>query len=94
MATHVDVVAEAALATDDLPTDLASRLASGLTQLVDAAEKFDAGDRSLVRAALVYFLMTDDVANDLSGPHGLDDDAELFNDVCDRVGQVGLKITL
>ena len=69
-------------------------MASGLTQLVEAAEGFDAGDRSLVRAAIVYFLKTDDVAIDLSGPHGLDDDAEVFNDVCDRVGQADLKVTL
>lgn len=68
--THVDVMAEAHLADPSLPSDLADRLATGLTELIDLAGDLDTRGRSLVRGAAVYFLMTDDASNDLEGPHG------------------------
>lgn len=92
LATHVDVVAEAALAEPVLAVALARKLANGLAALVEHADAMTSVERSWVRGAIGYFLLTGDVNNDLAGPSGLDDDQEVFNEVCRRLGRVELMI--
>ena len=94
VATHVDVIAEAALSRPDLPENLAEQLAERLTQLIGRAVDFAPEGRALVRGAVEYFLLTEDENADVGGPHGLDDDVEVFNDVCARVGCENLRLSL
>jgi hypothetical protein len=91
-ATHVDLIAEAALEASELPVVLAERLAEGLEALARSAGQVTPDQRALIRGALEYFLLTGDANDDLSGSHGLDDDRDVFNEVCDRLGRPQLKI--
>lgn len=91
-ATHVDLIAEAALDAADLPVPLAGQLADGLVALAHSAADLDAKQRAWVGGALAYFLLTGDANNDLGGAHGLDDDLTVFNEVCDRLGRTDLKL--
>ena len=90
--THVDLIAEAALDTVDLPVALAGQLAERLSGLAASAGTMDAEQRSWVGGALSYFLLTGDANDDLGGAHGLDDDRSVFNEVCDRLGRTDLKL--
>jgi len=46
----------------------------------------------IVQAAALYLLDPDDDDNDLTSPLGMEDDAEVFNDLCDWLGHPGLKV--
>jgi hypothetical protein len=90
--THVDVVAEASLIEPTLAVQLATRIAERLGELADHSGTLAAEERSWVRGAMAYFLLTGDANPDLAGPHGLDDDREVLNEVCRRLGRTDLII--
>lgn len=48
---------------------------------------------SAVQAAALYLLDPDDDDNDITSPLGMEDDAEVFNDLCDWLGLVELKVS-
>ena len=92
--THVSTIAEAALTQPDLPVDLSGALADRLIQLADAAVALDIGQRTMVRGAMMYFVLTTDDEDDLGGPNGLDDDVAVLNRVCDEINRPDLKLEL
>lgn len=92
LATHVDLVAETALVEPALAVDLASRIAEGLATLASNGQAMSPEQRSWVRGAMEYFLLTSDTSNDVGGPDGLDDDRLVFNELCGRLGRPELII--
>ncbi len=89
---HLQQVKANALPVTDSET--AELLADRLVQLVAAGESFDSEERSLVRGAAEYFLLTSDADDDLSDALGFDDDVRVFNSVVRRLDRPDLAIQL
>lgn len=90
--THQQVIEERALTDSNVDVEMGRRVVDGLLALIDAAESFDRDQRSWVRAAIDYFILTDDSVHDLGSTLGLHDDANAVNVVCDAVGRPDLRI--
>ncbi len=90
--THLQVLEEHLLADEKIDVVIGRKVAGVLLDLVDHASQLDADGRSLVRAALDYFVLCGDDDDDLESPVGLHDDAELLNEVCEHLGRVDLRI--
>jgi hypothetical protein len=76
--------------TVDLDTAVA--IGKTLTMLLDEPDQYDAGERALLRGAVVYFIEADDTANDLTDVIGFDDDVRVLNAVLDALGRQDLLI--
>ena len=81
MNTHMEALEEQHYDFDHLDIELASQIADALTLLVEAAASLDHDQRSLLRGAVEYFLLTTDKDNDVTSPFGLRDDARVLNHV-------------
>jgi hypothetical protein len=92
--THLQVLEEHLLANEDVDVVVGRDVARVLIELIDLASQLDAEGRSLVRAALDYFVLRGDDDDDINSPVGLHDDAALLNKVCERLGRSDLTITL
>jgi hypothetical protein len=91
--THVDRIAEAALVEPNVAVALSLELATGLRALAGKGSELSPEQRRVAGGAIAYFLLTDDADNDVSSAIGLDDDLEVFNEACRRVGRDDLVIT-
>jgi hypothetical protein len=81
---HVDqVAANAGPATD---TDTAELIGRALRDLLTSGLDFDDDQRSQIRGAIEYFVMTDDASSDLDDVLGFDDDARVLNAMLSRIG--------
>jgi hypothetical protein len=94
ISTHVDLLEEAAFDHDELQLELGRQVATCLLTLLDDPSALDAEHRSLVRATIEYFILTDDSDNDVSSPIGMEDDARMVNDLCQELGRTDLTIKL
>lgn len=94
VAVHLDSLEEQSFSHEFLDLELARTLARGLTVLIDGASAFDAEERSLVRAAVEYFVLSLDAENDVTSPIGLEDDVRVFNAACRALGRAALEIPL
>ncbi len=94
VAVHLDSLEEQSFSYEFLDLELARTLASGLTALIDGASGYDEEERSLVRAAVEYFVLSTDAENDVTSPIGLEDDVRVFNAVCRALGQTTHEIPL
>jgi hypothetical protein len=94
VAVHLDSLEEQSFSYEFLDLELARTLADGLTALIDHASGYDEEERSLVRAAVEYFVLSTDAENDVTSPIGLEDDVRVFNAVCRALGQATLEIPL
>lgn len=81
---HVDqVAANAGPATD---TDTAELIGRSLRNLLASGLDFDDDQRSQIRGAIEYFVMTDDASSDMDDVLGFDDDARVLNAMLSRIG--------
>ena len=74
---YVTRVREAAATRDFVDVRTAVRLADELEAMLDRVDELDAEGRSMVWAAIDYFLDESDAEADLTSPLGFDDDAEV-----------------
>ena len=91
--THLQVLEEHLLADEKIDVIVGRKVAATLLGLIDHTDQLDADGRSLVRAAIDYFVLRDDDDDDLTSPVGLHDDAELLNEVCVLLNRPDLRIT-
>jgi len=49
-------------------------------------------DARLLQAAILYLVEHDDEEHDLESPLGMEDDAEVWNAVCDELGWADLRV--
>lgn len=92
---HLDGVTDEQRPATDIET--AQAIASSLSKLLadeELMEGLDDEERSLVRGAVEYFLLTDDAAGDLDDPLGFDDDARVANWVFERLERPELVVVL
>lgn len=80
-------------------TDVETAQAIGDSLLALLADRtlmsgLDAQERSLVRGAVEYFLLTDDASGDLEDPLGFDDDARVTNWVLEQLDRTDLTVEL
>ena len=84
---HLARVLEAAEDRDFVDVALAATLANVLHQLLENSGQYTARERSLLAAAITYFVDNDDENSDLTSPTGFEDDAEILNAVCIYLGR-------
>lgn len=80
---YIQTISSAAKETQGLDIGTASQLGSALMRLLRDCEDETLGH---VQAAVLYFMESDDAEPDLSSTSGFDDDAEVFNAVCEHLG--------
>lgn len=73
---------------------LGSQIAANLRSLARQAGSLDARGRSWLRAAVEYFVLSEDQDSDLASPSGLLDDARVANAVSRALGREELMIPL
>ena len=64
-------------------------IAQRLSEALIDADEFDASSRSLLRAAVDYFLLVDDKQNDLTLRDGFSDDHQVVGAVLQTIGRNG-----
>ncbi len=92
---HLDGVTDEQRPATDVET--AQAIAVSLLKLLadeELMERIDDEERSLVRGAVEYYLLTDDAAGDLDDPLGFDDDARVANWVFQRLDREDLVVVL
>ena len=92
---YVTRVREAAATRDFVDVRTAVRLADELEAVLDRVDELDAEGRSLVWAAIDYFLDESDAEADLTSPLGFDDDAEVVAALyrhCAAAGRAGVHL--
>jgi len=94
MNTHMEALEEQQYDFEHLDLKLASQIAEALGSMIEAAATLDRDQRSLLRGALEYFLLTTDKDNDVTSPVGLRDDARVVNHVALDLGRQDLVISL
>ncbi len=75
-----------------IEVELARTITDVLVALLGEAETYTPDQRSLLRAAIDYFLLTDDADHDVTSPIGMEDDAAVINVVCEELGRSDLAI--
>lgn len=94
VAVHLDSLEEQSFSHEFLDLELGRAVTHGLTELIDGASAYDAEERSLVRGAVEYYLLSSDAENDVTSPIGMEDDVRVFNAVCGALGRSTLEIPL
>lgn len=92
LADHVAAVEARAEERSHVEVALARDLASAFTTVIDDGG-LDDDQRSIVRAAIDYFVQPYDAEADLSSPIGLEDDAFIANTAFERVGRSDLVVS-
>lgn len=92
--THLDRIEEAGLRNEFVQTELASSIVRSLDKLIDEVASLDADQRAAVRGCIEYFIQTADIDDDVMSPIGLEDDARVFNRMCEEIGRLDLTVTL
>ncbi|MEL6985654.1 MAG: hypothetical protein AAFO29_24700 [Actinomycetota bacterium] len=89
---HIDqVAANAGPATD---IDTAKLIGRSLCELLGGGHRFDDEQRSQIRGAIEYFVMTDDASSDMDDVLGFDDDARVLNAMLGRIGHPEYAVEL
>lgn len=60
--------------------------------MIDRSAELDGEQRALVRAAIEYFVLSDDVNNDLVAADGFEDDAAVVAAVAAAVGLTDVRV--
>ena len=89
---HLDFIKANANGVADV--DTAELIGTSLTGLLSSEIEFDAEERSLIRGAVEYYLLTDDADGDLDDALGFDDDARVVNSVLERIGRPEFRVEL
>ena len=85
-AAHLLRLETAAREVDYLDVELATAIANGCHRLIDTiAPPVTEDHRRLVQAAVLYFVLDEDVEGDTTSLIGLDDDRLVVEAVCDEV---------
>jgi len=92
--THLAVLEEQQFEFEQLDVELGRRIGAGLGALIEGVATMDPHQRSRLRGAAEYFLLTTDSDNDVSSPTGLEDDARVFNLVAGELRRADLQIDL
>ncbi|MBX3314552.1 MAG: hypothetical protein KF906_09550 [Actinobacteria bacterium] len=92
LADHVAAIEARAQERSHLEVGLARDLAASFTTLIDEGG-LDDEQRSLLRAAIDYFVQPYDAEADLSSPIGLEDDAFIANTAFERLGRPDLTVS-
>ena len=90
VSTHLSRLEEAALDDPSVAARVGGQLDRVLQTLLDSARQLNAEQRSVLRSAVEYFVMTDDEQNDLAGPDGLADDVAVAVAACRALGRSDL----
>lgn len=89
---HLSVVEIEWSTNPDIDFHAAKRIADALRVMIDRSAELDGEQRALVRAAVEYFVLSDDVNNDLVATDGFEDDAAVVNAVAAAVGLTDVKV--
>lgn len=89
--SYIQTISEAANQRRGLDIGTAGELGTALMRLLRECE--DSGLRH-AQAAVFYFLDSEDAEPDLASATGFDDDAEVFNAVCEFLARPDLKIRI
>lgn len=79
----------AAQDNEEADLTLAEEVASGLLKLI---HEIPESELSYVQAACAYFTSNEDVLADLDSIEGFDDDARVFNAVCNHLNRKDLEV--
>ena len=88
---HLSVVEIEWSTNPDVDFHAAKRIADALRTMIDRSAELDGEQRALVRAAVEYFVLSDDVNNDLAA-EGFEDDAAVVNAVAAAVGLTDVRV--
>lgn len=91
---HLAATRTASAASPWVDLEGAEQVAAACLALLDATDDLSPEHRSWVQAACLYFAESDDGEADFDSIVGFDDDAEIVNHVCDRVGRTDLRIEM
>jgi hypothetical protein len=89
---HLEALEEHQLDDEHVDVRTGERIVRSLLALVDHSSELDDEQRSWLRGALNYFVLTSDADNDFDSPRGLHDDALVLNAVCMRLGRRDLCV--
>jgi hypothetical protein len=91
---HLNRLEEASFENEFVQVELGRQLVRNYELLVSDAALLDDRQRACLYGAIAYFLLSDDVEDDLSSPIGLEDDALVFNQACAEIGRSDLVVEL
>lgn len=89
---HLSVVEIEWSTNPDIDFHTAKRITDALQRMIERSADLDGEQRALVRGAVEYFVLTDDVKGDLAGPDGFGDDAAVVEAVAVAVGLDGIRV--
>lgn len=89
---HLSVVEIEWSTNPDIDFHTAKRITDALQRLIERSADLDGEQRALVRGAIEYFVLTEDVQGDLAGPSGFADDAAVVEAVATAVGLDGIRV--
>lgn len=89
---HLSLVEIEASTHDDIDFHLAKRIADALFLMIERSAELDGEHRALVRAAVEYFVLADDVNSDLVAADGFADDAAVVDAIAQAVGLADIKV--
>ena len=93
--TYMKVVTTAAISNPVVDTNTAAQLEVGCLALLDHLEgQPDGVCHLLVQVACRYFILEEDAEGDLDSAIGFDDDAEVYNAVCQYLGRPDLLVEI
>jgi hypothetical protein len=94
IARHLEELARESLDNENVDLGLAARIADSLWSLIDTVADRDPQDQVAVRGAIDYFVLNRDEVSDLDSRHGFVDDAQIVNEVCDKLGLPELRVRI
>jgi hypothetical protein len=94
IARHLEELARESLDNENVDLGLAARIADALWSLIDAVAGGDPQAQVAVRGAIDYFVLNRDEVSDLDSRHGFVDDAQIVNEVCEKLGLPELSVRI
>lgn len=90
---HLGTIERAAEHREFVQVDLGRRLVEAFRAVLADDDGLDDDGRATVRAAVDYFVQTNDAEDDLFSPIGLEDDAFIANAAFEAVGRADLNVS-
>ncbi len=94
VARHLEELARESLDNENVDLGLAARIADALWSLIAATADRGAQAQVAVRGAIDYFVLNRDEVSDLDSRHGFVDDAQIVNEVCEKLGLPELSVRI